>query len=229
MRPGFGTTGDDWRCALAWKLWFQGCLNPGKPENLAQWHIFWRRIAAGLKPGQQAQALSEFTKKLLGPKGENLIRPNDQVGLEIWNAAAAMEQTQPARKLKMLQALLNGGRLSPPFFWTIARLAARKPFKATQDCVIRADQLTPLLDTLKQRATQSGLPESSLFARANATRLTGILTADLPQKTREATAQFLAKNNTPQEWQRLPLDIQEDDSALQDNLFGEALPLGLSL
>ena len=229
MRPGFGTTGDDWRCALAWKLWFQGCLNPGKPENLAQWHIFWRRIAAGLKPGQQAQALSEFQKKLLGLKGENLIRPNDQVGLEIWNAAAAMEQTQPARKLKMLQALLNGGRLTAPFFWTIARLAARKPFKATQDCVIRADQLAPLLDTIKQRANQSGLPESSLFALANATRLTGILTADLPQKTREATAKFLAQNNAPQEWQRLPLDIQEDDSALQDDLFGEALPLGLSV
>ena len=229
MRPGFGVMGDDWRCSEAWKLWFQGCLNPGKSANLAQWHIFWRRIAAGLKTGQQAQAAADFMKKLLNAQGGNAIRSNDQPGLEMWNATAAMEQIAPAKKLKMLQALLNGGRLSPPMFWPIARLAARKPFKATQDCVIPVAQLIPLWDILKQRAIQAGLPQSSLFALANAGRFTGIRTVDLPQKTREALAKLLADNNAPAEWRSLPLEIQEENATLQDSLFGEELPLGLSL
>ena len=229
MRPGFGAIGDDWRCAEAWKLWFKGCLHPGKTANLIQWHVFWRRIAAGLKPGQQAQAVSENMKKLLNAKGGNAIPPNDQVGAELWNATASMEQISPAKKLKLLQAILNGSRPNAASFWTIARLAARKPLKATQDCVIRAEQLLPLVETIRQRAIQAGIPQASLFALANATRLTGIRTADLPLNLRESIAQFLQDNKAPQDWVRLPLDIQEDNAELQDNLFGESLPLGLSL
>ena len=228
LRPGCGYAGDEWRVSEAWKLWFGGPAFPKNVECASQWHIFWRRVAAGLKSGQQSQAFDRIAKMLLTPTGANAVRDNDQPGLEMWRLAASLEQVSPQRKLKLLQALVSkSGKVSEPLFWVVGRLAARVPLQDATDCVVPADRLLPLLPELLQRINQSGVPKSSLFALANATRLSGVRTIDLPEKERKQAAKLLTKHIAPEAWSRMPLEITEDDAETRKAVFGEELPLGL--
>ncbi|MBQ7649470.1 MAG: hypothetical protein IJS15_00840, partial [Victivallales bacterium] len=228
LRPGCGYAGDDWRVSEAWKLWFNGPLFPKNVECASQWHIFWRRIAAGLKSGQQSQAFDKIAKSLLTATGTNAIRDNDQAGLEMWRLAASLEQVPPQRKLKLLQAIVSkSGKISEPLFWIVGRLAARVPMQNATDCVIPSAKLLPLLPELLQRINQAGSPKSALFALANASRLSGERTIDLPEKEREQAAKILAKHNAPEHWARMPLEVMEDDAETRKVVFGEELPLGL--
>ena len=228
LRPGFGYAGDEWRVSEAWKLWFGGTAFPKNVDCASQWNVFWRRIAAGLKSGQQAQAFDKAAKSLLNSNGANAIRDNDQAGLEMWRMAAAMELVPPQRKLKLLQALVSGsGKLSEQMFWIVARLAARVPLQSAADCVIPAAKLLPLFPELMRRAVQSGAPKSALFALASATRLSGIRTIDLPEKERNQAAAFLAKHGAPEKWRRMPLETVADDDESRKAIFGEELPMGL--
>ena len=228
LRPGCGYAGDEWRVSEAWKLWFNGPLFPKNVECAAQWHIFWRRLAAGLKSGQQSQAFDKITKSLLTATGTNAIRDNDQAGIEMWRFAASLEQVSPQKKLKLLQAIVSkSGKISEPLFWIVGRLAARVPMQNATDCVIPSAKLLPLFPEFLQRINQAGNPKSALFALASASRLSGVRTIDLPEKEREQAAKFLAKHNAPEHWTKMPLEIMEDDAETRKTVFGEELPLGL--
>ncbi len=228
LRPGFGYAGDEWRVSEAWKLWFGGTTFPKNVDCASQWKVFWRRIAAGLKSGQQAQAFDKAAKSLLNSNGANAIRENDQAGLEMWRMAAAMELVPPQRKLKLRQALVSGsGNLTEPMFWIVDRLAARVPLQSAADCVIPAAKLLPLFPEMMRRAVQSGAPKSALFALAGASRLSGIRTIDLPEKERKQAVAFLVKHNAPEKWRRMPLEIIADDDESRKAIFGEELPMGL--
>ncbi|MBQ6471612.1 MAG: Hsp70 family protein [Victivallales bacterium] len=227
LRPGIGVTGDEWRAALAWKLWLAGPVHPRKPAVHSQWLVFWRRIAPGLRPGQQAQILSALQKQLLGGDGSAIMRANDQVNLECWRTAASLERLPWQHKLKLLQALLHKGRMEEAQFWPIARLAGRKLFHGTWDTVVPADKWEPLVNKLLERVNQSGNPPTALFALANACRLTGMRTIDLSEPTRQDVARHLTQCHSP--WANLPLQLQEDTATLHNGLLGEQLPLGLSV
>ena len=227
LRPGIGVTGDEWRVALAWKLWLAGPVYSRKPAVLSQWQVFWRRIAPGLRPGQQSQIYAALQKQLLGGDGTAILRSNDQVNLECWRTAASLERLSWQHKLKLLQAILRKGRLEEAQFWPIARLAGRKLFHGTWDTVIPAEKWEPLVEKLVERVNQSGNPSPALFALANACRLTGLRTVDLSEQTRQKIAQYLTQYHSP--WADLPLQIQEDTATLNNGLLGEQLPLGLTV
>ena len=230
LRPGCGYAGDEWRVSESWKLWFGGTTFPKSIDCASQWHVFWRRVAAGLKSGQQTQAFDKAVKSLLNANGANAIRDNDQAGLEMWRFAASLEQVSPQRKLKLLQALVSkSGKITEPMFWIVGRLAARVPMQESMDSVIPSAKLVPLLAELQQRIVQAGAPKSALFALASATRLSGERTIDLPEKEREQASRFLTKHNAPEKWSRMPMEMVEDDAETRKAVFGEELPLGLVL
>ncbi|MBR0458828.1 MAG: Hsp70 family protein [Victivallales bacterium] len=228
LRPGFGFAGDEWRIGEAWKLWLAGPTFPKQNAVLAQWHVFWRRIAPGLRPGQQNQLFASVTKGLLRKDGGNAVRANDQPGLEAWRLAASLEAIPHPQKRKLLEALLlHSGRLDDAMFWPITRLAARKLFHGPQDAILPAARWEPLLDALTDRVNQSGNTRNGLFALANTSRLTGLRTIDVSEPKRRTIARYLEKRNSP--WSNLPLELQDDDDSLRTGLLGEQLPLGLQV
>lgn len=228
LRPGFGVAGDDWRVSEAWKLWFTGPLNPKALSCAVQWNVFWRRVAPGLKSGQQTQLLAELSKHLLNGTGANAIRAGDQAGIEMWRAAAVMERVGVNHKLKLLRALLTKNtRLDKTLFWPVARLGARLMFHGAQDTVIPPARWEPMLDALYRLADAAGSPRDALFAVANTTRLSGIRTADLSEAARRRAAEYLTRHDAPEAWCRMPLEVSTD-TEISGEILGESLPLGLA-
>ncbi len=228
LRPGFGFAGDEWRAGECWKLWFGGPLFPHSCDNVVQWNIFWRRIAGGLRAGQQGQAFAAMSRGLVGANGCNAVRPNDQAGVEQWRAAASMERVVPGRKLKLAQALLNG-RMNDSMFWAWGRLAARVPFHGGQDDVIPGSAVEEMLEPFMRRAAQAGVPRTALFAMASACRKTGNRLLDIGDGAREKALKWLGDSGAPDEWKKLAAEGSYDDSAIGEEVFGEQLPLGLSI
>lgn len=230
LRPGCGTPGDELRIREAWKLWRPGPLAAKNPQVQAEWWTFWRRLAAGLRPGQQDQAAAIVVRAIITAEGANAIRAGNHPGIEQWRLAAALEKIPRTLKLRLLTALLrNSGKLEEAYFWVIARLAARQLFQGALDAVIPAAQWAPLSTDLLRKAVQAKSPRLALFAVANTARLTGIRTLDLPDKNRLAALDFLQENNAPAEWIAMVTDIKPISEDFQNQIAGDNLPLGLLL
>lgn len=230
LRPGCGTPGDELRIREAWKLWHAGPLAAKNPQVQAEWWTFWRRLAAGLRPGQQDQAAAVVTRAILTAAGANATRAGNHPGLEQWRLAAALEKIPLALKMRLLTALLrNSGKLEEAYFWVIARLAARQLFQGALDSVIPAVQWSPLFAELLRKAVQAKSPRLALFAIANTARLTGIRTLDLPEKSRLAAQAFLQERQAPAEWTDMVTAIRSASEDFQNQIAGDALPLGLLL
>lgn len=230
LRPGIGAAGDEWRVGAAWKIWLGGLSFPGHSGSKVQWQVFFRRIAAGLKSGQQVQVMAVLLKSLLNADGSNAIRSGDEEGMEKWRTAASMERVAVSQKLKLLQTLLcKGGRLEDAMFWPVARLAARRMFHGTQDAVVPASKLEPLLEALVHKTNQAGNSRSALFALANSCRITGVRTVDVSARAREGMLKILTGGNAPEAWRKMLTEIQLDDDSIREDVVGEKIPLGLVL
>ena len=74
LRPGFGEGFDAQRAGALWKLYPKGPCHPGHAQVQSEWWVLWRRISAGLRPGQQRQIVQDLssvcyrTKKGAGEK-----------------------------------------------------------------------------------------------------------------------------------------------------------------
>ncbi|MDD4097688.1 MAG: Hsp70 family protein [Lentisphaeria bacterium] len=230
LRPGCGSPGDELRVREAWKLWHAGPLAGKNSQVQAEWWTFWRRLAAGLRPGQQDQAAATVVRAVLTASGANAVRSGHHPGLEQWRLAAALEKIPHTLKLRLLTGLLRqSGKLEEAYFWVIARLAARRLFLGPLDAVLPAAQWAPLFTDLLRKATQAKTPRLALFAVANTARLTGIRTIDLPEENRGAARDFLQEHQAPVEWLDMVTAVQHASEDFQDQVAGDALPLGLVL
>ncbi|MGD2012059.1 MAG: Hsp70 family protein, partial [Desulfobacterales bacterium] len=70
LRPGIGESFDQQRMRQLWRLYPGGTGFARHPRVRLEWWIMWRRIAAGLTPGQQRQFFQDVSAFLLGKKGE---------------------------------------------------------------------------------------------------------------------------------------------------------------
>lgn len=231
LRPGFGVAGDDWRIRESWKLWLQGPAAGKNAQIQADWWVFWRRIAAGLRSGQQDQVANALIRAVVSKDEKNAVHKGHPAGLEQWRCLAALEHLSVQTKLRLLVVLLqNSGRWPEPFFWIIARLAARRLFHGPQNAVVPAGKWEPLLPELLSRAHRDNACRPALFAIANSCRLTGIRGIDLSAGARKQAAAFLSKHQAPAEWLAMLNEVQaqhEASRAFQTELMGDELPLGL--
>lgn len=229
IRPGFGLVGDEDRVRRIWKLWHHGTLHDNNRQTASNWWILWRRLAGGLSAGQQNQIAGMLAHELIAKDLKTVIKPDDVVTLEKWRLLSTLERIPVNLKLKCLNALINGsGRLDNAAFWPIARLIARTLFAGTQDTVIPAAKIQPLVDPLIQKARQARTPHNALLALASAARQTAIRTIDLDDASRAKIAAFLNECNAPD---YLCQQLNQSDNAQkwQDDILGDSLPLGLSL
>ena len=231
LRPGFGTPADEWRIREVWKLWHAGPSHARRPQVGAEWWTFWRRIAGGLRPGQQQQIRNTLRSELL-PKGGRLgpRKANPQVAREMWRCYGALERLSVKEKVRVLHALLDSeASLQPHHYWVIARLGARRLFHGPSNAVIPAQRLEPLLDTFFARVGRRKVVRAMLLAAASMCRLTGIRGLDVEAAYRRRAAELLECHGAPAEWQRQLDTVQAESRDYQAEVVGDALPLGLVL
>ncbi|MCA1787656.1 MAG: molecular chaperone DnaK, partial [Desulfobacteraceae bacterium] len=83
MRPGFGDAFDQDRIRKLWKVYLAGQEFDKALQNRLEWWIFHRRIAAGLKAGQQRQFFQDISPVLV--KEKTKLPPQETI--ELWMVA----------------------------------------------------------------------------------------------------------------------------------------------
>jgi len=229
LRPGFGDCADPDRIAKAWKLWQAGLKNSSDPQAEAEWHVFWRRIAPGLRPGHQRTAFQELWG-VLCPKGQyaQKLRKPPQVRAEMWRCIGSLELIAPAQKQALGEILAaRVSKLEAFELWTLARLGTRRLFHGQAGNVVPASAAKEWLRALIEAKGEIG--KDRLFAVSRIAALCGERALDLPAEAIATAREFLKENSAPEQWLR-HLDAPEEESDDERaGILGDALPLGLKL
>ncbi|MEE4364655.1 MAG: Hsp70 family protein, partial [Desulfotignum sp.] len=135
MRPGFGDGFDQDRAGKLWKIYLEGLKFEKAVQNRLEWWIFFRRIAAGLKAGQQRQFFQNIAPVLVKPKTK--LSPQEEV--ELWMVAGNLERLLINDKVRLAKALLpriKPGKTQDRLLWTLSRLGARDLLYGSVDRVV---------------------------------------------------------------------------------------------
>ena len=226
LRPGFGDASDEHRLKQLWRLFKQGPVFAGQPQNRIEWWIFWRRIGAGLSPGQQRQMFQDVSPILLQAKAQRMPA---QEWLELWMMAANLERLSVKDKLKLGRALVGeivSGKAYAQLLWCLSRIGARELLYATADRVVPPQEVWKWIEGLRERALSGSAFVSCMLQIG---RMTGDRMRDLEPAQREALARLLSENGASEDALRIlrePTAIVKQDV---QTIFGESLPQGLIL
>jgi molecular chaperone DnaK (HSP70) len=229
LRPGIGESFDQQRMRQLWRLYPGGAAFAGHPRVRLEWWIMWRRVAAGLTPGQQRQFFQDVSAFLLGKKGEiKKVTPQEQ--LEIWMAVANMEKLYSKEKIELgrkLLAVTSAKKLKAQHLWALSRLGARELLYGPADRVIPPAEVSQWIDQLISYPWSN--PNTAGRILSHLARKTGDRSRDLDDKIQADVLDWMAHNDMPEDRQRrvreiVPLAYQD-----QDALFGESLPQGIIL
>jgi len=229
LRPGIGESIDQQRMRQLWRLYPGGAASAGHPRVRLEWWIMWRRVAAGLTPGQQRQFFQDVSVFLLGKKGE-IKKITPQEHLEIWMAVANMEKLYSKEKIELgrkLLAVTSAKKLKSQHLWALSRLGARELLYGPADRVIPPAEVSKWIDQLVSYSWSN--PNTAGRIVSQLARKTGDRSRDLDDKVQVDVLDWMAQNDMPEDRQRrvrefVPLAYQDRDA-----MFGEALPQGIIL
>ena len=228
MRPGLGDPFDAERVKKIWKLYKPGVTFPKKPQVQLEWWIFWRRMAAGLKPGHQRQILQDLNG-ILFPKGQNKAKVSLHELVEIWSLVGNMEYLSEADKVrsaKRILADLSLNRSPDRMIWVLSRLGSRDLLYGPADKVIASEIATKWVAALLAPKWQKveGLGASLL----RMSRLTGDRVRDLPEDLRAKVKPVLLGLGMGEKAGQLD-EVRCRDAVEEKAMFGESLPSGIQL
>jgi hypothetical protein len=226
MRPGFGDAFDGERIRKLWKIYLAGLAFDKAPQNRLEWWIFIRRIAAGLKAGQQRQFFQNIAPILI--KQKTKLPPQEMV--ELWMTAGNLERLLVKDKIVLAKALIpqiKPGKNQDRLLWTLGRLGARDLLYGSVDRVVPPVEAARwVLQLMKRKwARQDNVD----FPVAQMAMKTGDRTRDLDSDLIQKIVKWL---NERQADAALIKRVQEKTvRALteQSVQFGEKLPSGLVL
>lgn len=237
LRPGFGDPVDDWRMKRVWKLFFEGLRFPRQTGCRTQWWIFWRRVAGGLKAGQQLEVYNQVRgyvnvdakrKKKPGGALPKTIGPGET--MEVWLMLANFERLTADLKVNLGRRLLKRMGKDPAAreLWALSRLGARNPIYGPLERVIPAAEAGQWAERLL--ALPSPPRERMAHALVLLVQYTGDRTRDVDEPVRARVEAWLAQLDNADRFRDLLLN---PDSAFRREeqawIFGEALPAGLAL
>ena len=229
LRPGIGESFDQQRMRQLWRLYPGGAAFARHPRVRLEWWIMWRRVAAGLTPGQQRQFFQDVSAFLLGKKGE-IKKVTPQEHLEIWMAVANMEKLYSKEKIELgrkLLAVTSAKKLKAQHLWALSRLGARELLYGPADRVIPPAEVSKWIDQLVSYSWSN--PNTAGRIVSQLARKTGDRSRDLDDKVQAEVLDWMAQNDMPQDRKRrvreiVPLAYQDRNA-----MFGESLPLGIIL
>jgi hypothetical protein len=229
LRPGIGESFDQQRMRQLWRLYPGGAVFARHPRVRLEWWIMWRRVAAGLTPGQQRQFFQDVSAFLLGKKGE-IKKVTPQEHLEIWMAVANMEKLYSKEKNELGRKLLgvtSAKKLKSQHLWALSRLGARELLYGSADRVIPPAEVSKWIDQLVSYSWSN--PNTAGRIVSQLARKTGDRSRDLDDQVQAEVLDWMAQHDMPEDRKRpvreiVPLAYQD-----QDAIFGESLPLGIIL
>jgi hypothetical protein len=221
LRPGVGLPGDIGRIDRVWSLFEGGPAHPDDKAVWTEWWILWRRAAMGLQTDRQV-ALFETVAPWLDPNGR---RPgNVRMGgqREMVRMVAVLERIPPADKRRTAQWMLQRQKKLGSW-WALGRLGARRPGAGEPVAPsVASDWLRTLLDL--DWSTADG---ASFAAALIAQRRDDAL--DVDTSLRSTVEKRLERENASPHWIAIVREVTELGQASDSQLYGEALPIGLSL
>ena len=229
LRPGIGDGFDEHRIKKLWKIYKGGPVYGNNPQVRSEWWIMWRRVAGGLKPGQQRQFIQDLSPVMFPRKGSR-VKVAPQEYLEIWMAVANMELLLVKDKVKWGRKLLSelgDKRDAPQYFWSLSRMGARDLLYGPVDRVIPPEEAARWIAALLDREWKD--PRPVLSAAAQMARKTGDRIRDVDEKTVRRVIDALSRNGFSESDIRPLVDVMPMKNQEINTIFGEVLPSGIVL
>ncbi|TWT34189.1 Hsp70 family protein [Blastopirellula retiformator] len=236
LRPGYGLALDDWRVSETWKA-LQGKVAHNDANCRTQSWILWRRIAGGLSRGQQqavAQplilALKALHRRIMTGQGTATFTPSES--LEAWRLLGSLELLDVPTKIEIggwIVDLLGKPKMASArsaMAWALGRLGSRTPVYGPLNLVVSADRAADWLSALYRDAQRDPM---DLLAVMQIARRTDDRYRDLSEGERGEAARWLEGENAPVHFARIVREGGALDTEERDQVFGEALPIGLTL
>ena len=233
MRPGLADGADPIRMKSIWRLYAQGLAFANQAQARVEWWILWRRVAAGLTPGQQRQFIQELAPLLMPKKAvPRKIPPQER--LEMWMAAANMEHVQAKEKVRWGRALLTElkpKKSKPQHFWSLSRIGARELLYGSVDRVIPPQEVAEWVQALLSIDWRDPKPVAAALGQL--CRKTGDRTRDIDEALLNQVMDWMTHRIQQNKFLETHIRYLRDVVAMaeqeQSVIFGEDLPAGLVL
>ncbi len=227
LRPGMGEGFDPHRVKKLWKIYKKRPIHANAPQVRIEWWIMWRRVAAGLNPGQQRQFFQDISPFLVLKKGSRISR---QEFTEMWMATANMERLHVKDKIILGRQLIDqfkARKPQPQLLWSLSRLGARDLLYGSIDRVIPPTEVVDWVATILSLTWKNKKPVIEMLSQVG--RKTGDPLRDIARETNDAIVQWiLSAGDFPEPLTRLTQPASRKQKE-QNAIFGEALPAGLIL
>ncbi|MFI4876852.1 MAG: Hsp70 family protein, partial [Blastopirellula sp. JB062] len=236
LRPGYGLALDDWRVSETWKA-LQGKVVHNDPNCRTQSWILWRRIAGGLNRGQQRAvadplilALRGLHRRIMTGQGTATFAPQESI--EAWRLLGGLELLDAAVKIEIgdwivdLLAKPKMASARSALAWTLGRLGSRVPVYGPLNSVVPTEAALRWLNTIYRDRQRDPM---DLLAVMQIARLTEDRYRDLNENDRDEAARWLDAEQAPQHFARMVREGGNLDSEERAQVFGESLPIGLTL
>jgi hypothetical protein len=229
LRPGIGESLDKQRLQRLWKLYQNGPVHDKNPRVRLEWWIMWRRVAAGLTPGQQRQFFQDLSAVFFEKKAA-AKRVTPQERLEIWMTAANLEKLYSKDKIRLGRQLLDEispKKLKSQHLWALSRLAARELLYGPADRTIPPAEAARWIDQLIGYSWSN--PTIAGRTIAQMARKTGDRARDLDEEMRNRVLEWMAVNELTEDLKHRIIESTPPARNDQMAMFGESLPLGIIL
>ncbi|MBC2713314.1 MAG: hsp70 family protein [Desulfosarcina sp.] len=227
LRPGMGEGFDPHRVKKLWKIYKKGPSHANAPQVRSEWWIMWRRVAAGLNPGQQRQFFQDLSPSLVLKKGSRIPR---QEFTEIWMAMANMEHLNVKDKITLGRQLISqfkAKKPQPQLLWALSRIGARDLLYGSIDRVPPPAEVAGWVETILSLTWKNPKPVVEMLSQL--CRRTGDPLRDIAPETCGKAAQWIAAAGDFSEQMTRITRQSPRQQKEQNAIFGEALPAGLIL
>jgi molecular chaperone DnaK (HSP70) len=227
VRPGFGSTLDEWRISELRKAYAAGIAFPKEIQNQVEWLVLWQRVGAGFNAGQQRELALRVSGQL-GLGQRKAARLNPQIERESWRLLASLERLDAGQRTGYGDALLERIRREPRnshWLWALSRLGARQPLYGPLNAVVPAsvaERWIERLLTLKEVTADGAECIAHIGAR------TADPARDIGDTAASSIAERLAAAGFENAAERLRV-VAESTLLETGRLFGETLPEGLKV
>jgi hypothetical protein len=199
------------------------------PRVRLEWWIMWRRVAAGLTPGQQRQFFQDLSAVFFEKKpAAKKISPQER--LEIWMTAANLEKLYSKDKVRLGRQLLteiSPKKLKSQHLWALSRLAARELLYGPADRTIPPAEAARWIEQLIGYAWSN--PTTAGRTISQIARKTGDRARDLDEEMRNRVLVWMAVNGLTDDLKHRVMEITPPARNDQMAMFGESLPIGIIL
>lgn len=230
LRPGIGHGFDLERVKQLWKIYKKGPTFTNNAQVKAEWWIMWRRVAAGLNPGQQRQFFQDLVPIIDSKNKKNAAKITVQEKREIWMALANMERLSTNDKVRLGNILideLNPAKAMPQDLWSLSRFGSREPLYGSVDRVVPPAEAGAWIERIMAQTWPDPVFVTAALVRM--ARKTGDRMRDIDESLIVKMIDFMEKNKIPSKTAEplktvVPLNRQEEMAE-----FGESLPGGIVL